>query len=237
MYDARLREALPAVQARLQRASERAGGRPVRLVAVTKGHPVAAVAAAWRAGLRDCGENRVAELESKHAEWCAAFPVAAEDVSWHLIGHLQRNKVRRALPLTALIHSVDSERLAEELSREALRAERELEVLLEVNVSGEASKGGFGAAGETLEAAARIAALPGLRVTGLMTMAPFSADQRVLRATFRGARELFARCAREVPGFSAVHLSMGMSNDFEVAIEEGSTMVRLGTVLFGERLP
>jgi uncharacterized pyridoxal phosphate-containing UPF0001 family protein len=106
-----------------------------------------------------------------------------------------------------------------------------------VNVSGEPSKKGFGTADELLAAAARIGALPGLRVSGIMTMAPFTADEAVLRATFQGARRLFDRCRSEVPGFQAEHLSMGMSNDFEIAIEEGSTMVRLGTVLFGERLP
>ena len=237
MYEARLRETLPAVRERLERAAEQAGRGPVRLVAVTKGHPPAAVLAAWRAGLRDFGENRVAELESKRSAVRDLVPAADAGATWHLIGHLQRNKVRRALPLAALIHSVDSERLAVELSREAERAGLTLAVLLEANISGEASKAGFGSAGGLLEAAARITALPGLRVSGLMTMAPYTADEPLLRSTFRGARELFERCGAEVPGFAAVHLSMGMSNDFEIAIEEGSTMVRLGTVLFGERQP
>ncbi|NJD09240.1 MAG: YggS family pyridoxal phosphate-dependent enzyme [Gemmatimonadetes bacterium] len=194
-------------------------------------------ASAWRAGLRDCGENRVAELAEKHAAVRALRPAAADEICWHLIGHLQRNKVRKALPLTGLLHSVDSERLAAELSLEAERAGQALDILLEVNVSGETSKSGFAGGAGLLPAAARIAALPGLRVQGLMTMAPFTADARVLRATFREARALFERCGAEVPGFAAVHLSMGMSNDFEIAIEEGSTMVRLGTVLFGERQP
>jgi hypothetical protein len=237
MYEARLRETLPVVRERLERAAARAGGRAVRLVAVTKGHPAEAVAAAWRLGLRDCGENRVAELEAKRAELQESDPAADSGVSWHLIGHLQRNKAKRALGLVGLIHSIDSERLAVALSHEAVQAGRDVEVLLEVNVSGEGSKGGFASEGSVLEAAARVAALPGLRVNGLMTMAPFTADERVLRSTFQGARLLFERCGNEVPGFSAEHLSMGMSNDFEIAIEEGSTMVRLGTVLFGERQP
>jgi hypothetical protein len=237
MYEARLRETLPVVRERLERAADRGGGQAVRLVAVTKGHPPAAVAAAWRLGLRDCGENRVTELEAKRQELRESEPETEAGVSWHLIGHLQRNKVRRALPLTGLIHSVDSERLAAEVSQEAVRASRTVAVLLQVNVSGESSKGGFGTADELVAAAMRVAALPGLRVMGLMTMAPFTADEAVLRSTFRGARALFERCRVEVPAFIAEHLSMGMSNDFEIAIEEGSTMVRLGTVLFGERQP
>jgi pyridoxal phosphate enzyme (YggS family) len=237
MYEARLRQALPVVRERLEQAAERRGGGTVRLVAVTKGHPAAAVEAAWRLGLRDCGENRVAELEAKRSELRAAAPQVDLGTCWHLIGHLQRNKVRRALPLTALIHSVDSERLALELSAEAVRLGGTVELLLEVNVSGETSKAGFGTADSLVEAAARMVALPGLRVSGLMTMAPLTADERVLRATFQRARALFDQCRQEVPGFTAAHLSMGMSNDFEIAVEEGSTMVRLGTVLFGERQP
>ena len=237
MYEARLRQTLPGVKERLARAAERSDGRHVRLVAVTKGHPPAAVVAAWRAGLLDCGENRVAELEEKRGYLREAMPAADAAVNWHLIGHLQRNKVRQALPLSALIHSVDSERLAGVISREAVRAGLVAELLLQVNVSGEASKGGFGSAAGLVEAAGRIAALPGLRLVGLMTMAPLSADEACLRRTFRGAREWFERCGTEVLEFTAVHLSMGMSNDFEIAVEEGSTMVRLGTVLFGERQP
>lgn len=237
MYEARLAEALPRVRERLERAVARAGGRPVTLVAVTKGHPLEAVVAAWRAGLGNVGENRVGELEAKRGELRQTAPEADAGLCWHLVGHLQRNKVRRALPVSGLIHSVDSERLAEELSREAQRAGSAVGVLLQVNVAGEATKGGFEKTDELLAAAARIAALPGLRVSGLMTMAPFTSDERVLRAVFRGARERFERCALEVPGFEATHLSMGMSNDYEIAIEEGSTMVRLGTVLFGERQP
>jgi len=206
-------------------------------VAVTKGHPPGAAIAAWRAGLLDCGENRVGELAAKREQLRDVVPEADAGLNWHLIGHLQRNKVKQALPLSGLIHSVDSERLATEIAREAVRAGRVSEVLLQVNVSGEASKGGLGGAAGLLEAATRIGALPGLRVLGLMTMAPLTADEACLRATFRGAREWFERCGTEVPGFSAVHLSMGMSNDFEIAVEEGSTMVRLGTVLFGERQP
>ncbi|HEY8485051.1 MAG TPA: YggS family pyridoxal phosphate-dependent enzyme [Longimicrobiales bacterium] len=231
MYLERLRENLARVEAQIAEALDRAGRKDeVALVAVTKGHPPEAVEAAIAVGLRRCGENRVQELEAKVAS------VGRERVEWHLIGHLQRNKVRRALPLFDLIHSIDSLRLAEELSKEAGRQGREVHGLVQVNASGEATKGGFSPE-ETVEAVARIVELPGVRIHGLMTMAPFTDDERILRRTFAETRRLFEQCAREVAGFDARHLSMGMSNDFQIAVEEGSTMVRLGTILFGERKP
>jgi pyridoxal phosphate enzyme (YggS family) len=229
MYDARLRENLPRVEERIRQALARAGRvSGVTLVAVTKGHPAEAVVAVAQAGLGDCGENRVQELEEKRAE-------VTVPVRWHLIGHLQRNKVRRALPLFDLIQSVDSLRLAEELSREAERAEREVNALVQVNASAEAAKGGLPLEG-AVEQIGRIAGLPHVHVRGLMTMAPLTDDERVLRKTFAETRALFEASAKAIPAFDATHLSMGMSNDFELAIEEGSTMVRLGTVLFGERV-
>ena len=230
MWDSRLKESLPAVRDRIGRALERAGrSGEVRIVAVTKGHPPAAAAAAVRAGLGSLGENRVRELERKIAE------VGREAAEWHLIGHLQRNKVRQALALFDLVHSVDSPRLARTLAEEARKAGREVRGLLQVNVSGEGTKGGF-AGSEAVDALGTIAGLGGLRIQGLMTMAPWTDDETVLRGTFRAARELLEACRSQVP--DAIHgreLSMGMSNDFEIAIEEGATMVRLGTVLFGER--
>ncbi len=228
MYEARLRANLPEVRARIERARERADGRPVTIVAVTKGHPAAAARAAAAVGLVTCGENRVQELEEKREA------LGGLGIHWHLIGHLQRNKVRRALPLFELLHSLDSLRLAQELSAEAVRAGRTADVLVQVNASGEATKGGFDVAGGTAPIAA-VCALPGLRVRGLMTMAPFTSEEAVVRATFGRTRALFEQCARELGAFHAEHLSMGMSNDFEWAVEEGATMVRLGTVLFGER--
>lgn len=235
MYAKRLTEALPEVRERIAAAAARRGGGPVTLVAVTKGHALAAVKAARAAGIGDVGENRVQELAAKRAELEAANPDAAGRLRWHLIGHLQRNKVRRALGAFELIHSLDSERLARELSAEATRAGVTVRALAEVNVSGEATKGGFDGAA-ALEPLGRVCALPGLRVEGLMTMAPFTAAEPVLRATFQAVRGLLEECVREVPGFGGRELSMGMSNDYEIAIEEGATMVRLGTVLFGERV-
>jgi hypothetical protein len=231
MYGDRLRESLPRVEARITRALERSGRtQQVRIVAVTKGHPAAAVHAAAAAGIEDVGENRVQELAAKRSELADA-DVA---VSWHLIGHLQRNKVRRAVQLFDRIHSIDSMRLARELSAEAERAGITVRGLVQVNVSGEQSKGGVDADVAVAEIA-QVAALPGLSCEGLMTMAPFTADENVVRAVFAGARALLERCTRENIALRGAELSMGMSGDFEIAVEEGSTMVRLGTILFGER--
>jgi PLP dependent protein len=232
MYEERVKESLRGVEDRIAAALARSGrAAAVRIVAVTKGHPVEAISAALRAGLRAIGENRVQELEAKRAD----YPPGELQPEWHLIGHLQRNKVRKALRLFDRIQSVDSLRLARELSAEAERAGVQVRALVQVNVSGEASKGGFAAACGTAEIAA-VAALPGLAVDGLMTMAPFTDDQAALRATFGGARVLLERCVAEGVPLAGHELSMGMSADYEIAIEEGSTMVRLGTVLFGERV-
>jgi PLP dependent protein len=229
MYERRLREALPRVEERIAAAQARAGRSvAVRLVAVTKGHPAEAVVAAHAAGIEDVGENRVQELDEKRA----ALPTTS--VRWHLIGHLQRNKVRRAITLFDWIHSVDSLRLARELSKEAQRVGVTVRALVQVNASGEATKGGFDASREA-DTIAEVAALPALRCEGLMTMAPFTDDEQVLRTTFRNTRELLERCAAAGAALQGRELSMGMSHDYEIAIEEGSTMVRLGTVLFGER--
>jgi pyridoxal phosphate enzyme (YggS family) len=231
MYSKRLKESLPRVEERIARALARSGrSAQVRVVAVTKGHPADAVRAAAAAGLMDVGENRVQELDAKRGE----LEGSDLGVTWHLIGHLQRNKARRAVQLFDRIHSIDSLRLAQELSSEAERAGVTVRGLVQVNVSGEASKGGFDA-DRAVEHIARVAALPGLSCEGLMTMAPFTDDVRVVRATFSGTRELLERCTGEGIGLDAAELSMGMSGDFEIAVEEGSTMLRLGTILFGER--
>lgn len=234
MDEGKLRDNLQRVEARIRGASERAGrSQDVQIVAVTKGHPVSVVRAALAVGLRRIGENRVAELESK------VDAIGRDAAEWHLIGHLQRNKVRRAVSWFDLIHSIDSLRLAQELSAEAERTGNTIRGLAQVNVSGEATKGGFEASDSfdgALTEIAQASALPGLEVRGLMTMAPYTSDESTLHRTFGRARELFDRCGEQVPGFKPVHLSMGMSNDYEVAVAEGSTMVRLGTVLFGERL-
>ena len=223
-----LRARVEGVRERIERAKARAGrADAVTLVAVTKTHPAEVVRAAIAAGVADVGENRVQEMDEKVGE------VGRGAVRWHLIGHLQRNKAARAVALADLVHSLDSLRLAEALSAEAVKAGIELPVLVQVNTSGEASKFGL-AADEAADAAGRMAQLPGLRLRGMMTMAPFTDDQAVIRRTFAAARRLCEETARQVPGFGT-ELSMGMSNDFEAAVEEGSTLVRVGSTLFGER--
>jgi pyridoxal phosphate enzyme (YggS family) len=199
-------------------------GQDVTIIAVTKTYGPDAVEAAWRSGLRDVGENRVQEAVAKMA-------ATQVPVRWHLIGHVQRNKVKEVDGF-ALVHSVDSARLADALDEFGVARARAVDVLLQVNTSGELSK--YGWAPEDLRAEAeRLVERPGVRVRGIMTMAPLDASVDVLRATFRGAREALA-VVRDA-GHPATELSMGMSNDFELAVEEGATMVRLGTILFGAR--
>jgi pyridoxal phosphate enzyme (YggS family) len=220
----RLAGRVAEVKSRIAAAVERGGrGQEVRIVAVTKTFGVEAVRAARDAGLGLVGENKVQEALSKMDE--------APAVEWHLIGHLQRNKVRH-LDRFALFHALDSLRLAEAIHAWAGGAGRRARVLVQVNVAGEATKGGF-APGEVQAAARRLRELEGIAVAGAMTMAPFEAGDAVLRATFAGCRASFERL-RDA-GLPATELSMGMSGDYEVAVEEGATLVRLGTILFGER--
>ena len=222
---------LPARLAEVRQRIDQARGRSgrdghVEIIAVTKSHGPEAAESAWSAGLTTVGENRVQEALSKMDEVHA--PLA-----WHLIGHLQRNKVKH-LDRFALFHAVDSERLAEAIHAQAKEAQARRPVLIQVNSSGEASKGGF-ALNDLPGVAERLAALDGLDVLGAMTMAPLEADEKTLRATFAGCRDALTVLRRM--GHRASELSMGMSNDFEVAVEEGATMVRLGTILFGDRAP
>jgi hypothetical protein len=206
---------------------QRLGGfsHPVRIVAVTKGHDRTAVEAAVAAGLTDVGENRVQEALAKQAE------LPELDVAWHLIGSLQRNKARQAVGRFHCIHSVDRADLATELARRCPSGTRQ-RVLIEVNCSGEEQKGGV-APDDALELVRVVAAAPALELGGLMTMAALTSDPAVQRAAFTRLRRL--KESIEAAGFPLADLSMGMSGDYPVAVEEGATMVRLGTVLFGER--
>lgn len=201
------------------------------MVGVTKGFDAELAAAAARAGVVELGENRVQEAREKIP--CVRELVGEGAVTWHLVGHLQRNKARWAVQLFTWVHSVDSPELAHELSRRATSAGRTVEVLVEVNVAGEATK-----YGTTPERAAELvelaAVLPGLRVRGLMTVAPQAPDPEEVRWVFRALRELRDRI-RVGHGLELPELSMGMTDDFEVAVEEGATLVRLGRALFGER--
>ncbi|HKV52353.1 MAG TPA: YggS family pyridoxal phosphate-dependent enzyme [Gemmatimonadaceae bacterium] len=215
------------VRQRIGAAVARGGhNQDVTIIAVTKTHGVQAVEAAWRAGVGDVGENRVQEALHKMDETKAP-------VRWHLIGHLQRNKVKGSVERFALVHSVDSERLAHAVHEYGVSRGAPVDVLIQVNTSGEESKGGFTLA-ELPAQSERIAGLTGMRVRGAMTMAPLDAPEGELRRVFGGAREARAILKRSC-GTLVTELSMGMSNDYEVAVEEGATMVRLGTILFGAR--
>ena len=195
----------------------------VAIVAVTKTHGPEAVQAAIDAGLGDVGENRVQEALPK-------MDAVHSPVRWHLIGHLQRNKVK-VLPRFDLLHSLDSARLADAVDGVG-RSEGPVKALVQVNVVGEETKGGIERADWAREAE-RMRGLEGVRVLGVMTMAPLDADDATLRTVFAGARE--ARDVFRAAGHDAVELSMGMSHDYEMAVEEGATLVRLGTILFGAR--
>jgi pyridoxal phosphate enzyme (YggS family) len=220
-----LADRVAGVRDAIVRAVARGGhGQAVEIVAVTKTFGPEAVVAAAEAGITQVGENKVQEALAKMEQ--VGVPVV-----WHLIGHLQRNKVKH-LDRFGLFHAMDSSRLADAIDARAAETGRRYPVLLQVNPSGEASKGGY-ELGEVDVEARRLRALDGLEVRGAMTMAPFDADEGVLRATFRGCREALARL--QDAGHPASELSMGMSGDYEVAVEEGATMVRLGTILFGAR--
>jgi len=228
----RLAARLRDVRARVAQAGERSGraASAVQLVAVTKTVSVATIRAAYELGLTTFGENRVQEASAKIAELHLA------GARWELIGHLQTNKAGLAVTLFDRIESVDSLHLAEVLSARAAAVGRRLPILLEVNVAGEASKSGF--APDDLMAAARaVAALPAIEPQGLMTVAPLVAEPEAVRPVFRLLRELRDRLREAAPvgGGGWPELSMGMSDDFEVGIEEGATLVRLGRALFGER--
>ncbi len=204
------------------RACERSHRSPdeVTLVAVTKGVPPEMMRNAYECGIRHFGENRVQEATAKMMQLFDLRP----EITWHMVGHLQSNKAKKAVELFDIIHSIDSLRLAEVLDG---RAEKPVRVLLQVNVSGEADKSGFSVA-EVAAVLGYISCLTNIKVIGLMTIAPLCADPEEVRPVFRRMREL-----RDELGLK--HLSMGMSDDFEVAIEEGATMVRIGRAIFGER--
>jgi PLP dependent protein len=224
-----LRPRLDEVRGRIEAAAARSG-RPaggVTLIGVSKTVTAETMRAAVAAGLADLGENRVQEAQAK-------IPVVGRaKVRWHFIGHLQRNKAGRAVELFDRVHSVDDAEVAEALARHAVAAGRTLPVLVEVNVSGEASKFGVGPDALTV-LLERVAALPGLALDGLMTVGPLVESAEAARPGFARLRELRDEAERRL-GRRLPELSMGMSGDFEVAVEEGSTMVRVGGAIFGPR--
>ena len=221
---------LTQIRERIAAVAQKVGRSPedIRLVAVSKTHPAALVDEAAQAGQQLFGENYVQEFTAKASE--VTMPV-----EWHFIGHLQSNKVRQVAGKVTLIHSVDRLSLAEEIDRQWGKLGQICPVLIEVNVGGEATKSGTTAAA-ALELVRSVAALTHVRIKGLMTMPPFFDDPEAARPYFQELRELAATIEREaVPGVEMQELSMGMSGDFEVAIEEGATLVRVGTAIFGHR--
>ena len=227
-----LASSLAAVQGRIDTAAQKAGrdASSIRLMAVTKGFPRETVEDARAAGLSLFGENRVQEAEQKYLDLPGTFEL-------HLIGHLQRNKARPAAGLFACVQSIDKEETAAALEAQCAARGRTMDVLIELNTSGESSKSGFPARGEALAVCDAIARMAHLRVRGLMTVGPLSEDQRLIHASFAALRSLYEeiRSGDDFPYFDT--LSMGMSGDFEAAIEEGATLVRIGSALFGQRGP
>jgi PLP dependent protein len=221
------------VRNRLKAACERSGRHPseVTLVAASKTRSVSEMLEACAAGVGDFGENYVQELLAKRE---AIDKAASGCVSWHIIGHLQRKKVKLLRPAPALIHSLDSLALAEEIDRRAAEAGERQAVLIEVNVGGEETKSGVTPA-EARTLSQAVLELPHLQLQGLMAMPPYSEDPEASRPHLRRLRELALELAGELPPGGMQHLSMGMSGDWEVAVEEGATLIRLGTALFGSR--
>lgn len=222
---------LDYVRAAIAQAAARAGrdAQEVTLIAVSKTVPLHLVQIAYNLGVTNFGENRVQDALLKIAEF------SPPDLRWHMIGHLQSNKASKVIGAFASVESVDSLRLAQALERHAANKGVRLPVLLQVNVSGEASKEGM-SPDEALEMARQIVALPHLLVEGLMTIAPIAYNQEEIRPVFRQLRLLRDHLRNEVPQSDWRHLSMGMTDDYRVAIEEGATIVRIGRAIFGERV-
>jgi pyridoxal phosphate enzyme (YggS family) len=222
-----LSERLSEINGRIARAALKSGRRPenVQLVAVTKMIPVDRLGEAISCGIKVFGENRVQDFLAKHEAW-------GDRVEWHLIGHLQQNKVKYLVDKVGLIHSLDSIDLARRLDSLSETGGRPWRVLVQVNVAGEATKHGL-TPEVTPAFLDEIRSLPGLKVSGLMTIAPYEENPEAVRLVFRKLRLLRDEVSRDRPWLNLQHLSMGMSNDFEIAIEEGATMVRIGSALFG----
>ena len=225
-----IRENMAAVQNVIETACEKVGRSldDVTLIAVSKTKPLEMLREAYEVGARDFGENKVQELLDK-------IPEMPEDIRWHMIGHLQRNKVKYIVDKVYMIHSVDSLRLAEEISREAVKKQVIVKILIEVNVAEEESKFGIFAS-EAVNLAKEIAKLPGIRIEGLMTIAPYVENAEENRLYFRKLKQLSVDIKeKNIDNVNMNVLSMGMTGDYSVAVEEGATCVRVGTGIFGQR--
>lgn len=225
-----LQDNLNEVKKRITEAAARAGRNPdeITLIAVSKTKPAEMVKEIYDAGIREFGENKVQEITTKSA-------ILPNDINWHMIGHLQRNKVKQVIDKVSLIHSVDSMRLAEMISSEAVKKNITVSILLEVNIANEETKFGF-KKDEVIQLFPEIAALPNIFVRGLMTSAPIVDNPEDNRQYFRELHQLCVDLkAKNIDNTSMDYLSMGMTGDYEVAIEEGATHVRVGTAIFGAR--
>ncbi|MEI3266509.1 MAG: YggS family pyridoxal phosphate-dependent enzyme [Frisingicoccus sp.] len=226
-----IKENVAEVEARIQAACKRAGRRreEVTLIAVSKTKPVSDIYEVIETGIKDYGENKVQEM-------CDKMEIIQEPLNWHMIGHLQRNKVKYIVDKAKLIHSVDSLRLAQQISQEAIKKEVEVDILIEVNVAEEASKFGLSTE-EVIQMIEAIAKLPAVHIKGLMTVAPFTDNPEDNRPYFRNLKQLAVDIdGKNIDNVTMSVLSMGMTGDYEVAIEEGATMVRVGTGIFGARI-
>ena len=226
-----IKENVAEVEARIQAACKRAGRRreEVTLIAVSKTKPVSDIYEVIETGIKDYGENKVQEM-------CDKMEIIQEPLNWHMIGHLQRNKVKYIVDKAKLIHSVDSLRLAQQISQEAIKKEVEVDILIEVNVAEEASKFGLSTE-EVIQMIEAIAKLPAVHIKGLMTVAPFTDNPEDNRPYFRNLKQLAVDIdGKNIDNVTMGVLSMGMTGDYEVAIEEGATMVRVGTGIFGARI-
>ena len=225
-----LTDRLKKVEENIQKACEKAGRKreDITLIAVSKTKPVPMLQEVYDAGIREFGENKVQEM-------CDKIEVLPNDIHWHMIGHLQTNKIKYIIGKTTLIHSVDSLHLAQEISKQAVKNQVECDILIEVNIANEETKFGINAA-DTIQLVRDIAAFPNIHIKGLMTIAPFVENAEDNRLYFRQIRQLSVDIMKEnIDNVSMDVLSMGMTGDYIVAIEEGATMVRVGTGIFGER--
>lgn len=225
-----IKENLAEVEARIQAACERSGRRreEVKLIAVSKTKPVSMIEEALEEGILDFGENKPQEIREKYG-------VLPKEIRWHMIGHLQRNKIKYIIDKASMIHSIDSERLAEAVEAEAARHNLVMPILVEVNIAREESKYGL-MEEETLPFIEKVSCFPHLRIEGLMTIAPFVENPEENRKYFEKLRKLYVDIkSKNIDNVNMCNLSMGMTGDYEVAIEEGATMIRVGTGIFGAR--
>lgn len=225
-----IKENLAEVEARIQAACERSGRRreEVKLIAVSKTKPVSMIEEALEEGILEFGENKPQEIREKYG-------VLPKEIRWHMIGHLQRNKIKYIIDKASMIHSIDSERLAEAVEAEAARHNLVMPILVEVNIAREESKYGL-MEEETLPFIEKVSCFPHLRIEGLMTIAPFVENPEENRKYFEKLRKLYVDIkSKNIDNVNMCNLSMGMTGDYEVAIEEGATMIRVGTGIFGAR--